>query len=59
MGDNLVLYHQVLEEYRNENQNTLDRLNAAINEKRYEDAKQIVHKVKSSSEVSARNHYKR
>lgn len=49
MGDNLVLYHQVLEEYRNENQNTLDRLNAAINEKRYEDAKQIVHKVKSSS----------
>jgi two-component system sensor histidine kinase/response regulator len=49
MGGNLDLYHQVLEEYRNENQDTLDRLAAAVSEKRYADAVQIVHKVKSSS----------
>ncbi len=49
MGGNLDLYHQVLEEYRNENQDTLDRLAAAVGEKRYADAVQIVHKVKSSS----------
>ena len=49
MGDNLDLYHQVLEEYRNENQDTLDKLEAAVSEKRYADAGQIVHKVKSSS----------
>ena len=48
-GGNLDLYHQVLEEYRNENQDTLDRLAAAVGEKRYADAVQIVHKVKSSS----------
>ncbi|NLY75420.1 MAG: transporter substrate-binding domain-containing protein [Firmicutes bacterium] len=56
MGDNLDLYHRVLEEYRNENQDTLDRLEAAIREKRYADAAQIVHKVKSSSgSISAKS----
>jgi len=49
MGDNLELYHQVLTEYRNENQDTLDKLESAIREKRYDDAAQIVHKVKGSS----------
>lgn len=49
MGENLELYHQVLNEYRNENQDTLDRLAAAIHEKKYAEAAQIVHKVKSSS----------
>jgi len=49
MGNNVELYRQVLDEYRNENQDTLDRLACAIREKRYEDAAQIVHKVKSSS----------
>ncbi len=49
MGGNEELYHQVLNEYRNENQATLDKLEAAVYEKRYADAAQIVHKVKSSS----------
>ncbi len=49
MGGNLELYHRVLEEYRKENKDTLERLEAAIDEKRYEDAIQIVHKVKGSS----------
>lgn len=49
MGGNLDLYHQVLQEYRSENQDTLDRLEAAVRGKRYADAAQIVHKVKGSS----------
>jgi two-component system sensor histidine kinase/response regulator len=49
MGDNKDLYLQVLREYRRENQDTLDRFKAAVREKRYADATQIVHKVKSSS----------
>ncbi|NLO13002.1 MAG: transporter substrate-binding domain-containing protein [Clostridiales bacterium] len=49
MGGNEALYDQVLIEYRNENQDTLGRLAAAVHEKRYADAAQIVHKVKSSS----------
>jgi len=49
MGGNLELYQKVLEEYRNENEDTLDRLEFAIREKRYDDAAQIAHKVKSSS----------
>jgi two-component system sensor histidine kinase/response regulator len=49
MGDNLELYLQVLEEYRNENQDTLERLETAVREKRYVHAAQIVHKVKGSS----------
>jgi CheY-like chemotaxis protein len=49
MGGSEELYHQVLKEYRKENQDILERLEAAIREKRYADAAQIVHKVKSSS----------
>ncbi|WP_347563309.1 response regulator [Lactonifactor sp. BIOML-A4] len=49
MGGNEELYNQVLIEYRNENQDTLDKLEAAVREKRYAEATQIVHKVKSSS----------
>ncbi len=49
MGDNEELYLQVLKEYRRENQDTLDRLKAAVREKRYADAAQITHKIKGSS----------
>ena len=49
MGGNEELYKQVLIEYRNENQDTLDKLEVALREKRYAEATQIVHKVKSSS----------
>ncbi|NLY43405.1 MAG: transporter substrate-binding domain-containing protein [Clostridiaceae bacterium] len=49
VGDNEELYNKVLKEYYNENQDTLDKLGAAVREKRYADAAQIVHKVKSSS----------
>ncbi|KXL51776.1 signal transduction histidine-protein kinase BarA [Anaerotignum neopropionicum] len=49
MGGNLEVYRQVLNEYYNENQETLEKLSLAVNEMRYADAAQIVHKVKSSS----------
>ena len=49
MGGNLEVYRQVLNEYYNENQETLEKLSLAVNELRYADAAQIVHKVKSSS----------
>jgi len=49
IGDNIDIYNQVLKEYHNENEDTLKRLEAAIDEKRYDDAAQIAHKVKSSS----------
>ena len=49
MGNNSELYHRVLEEYRSENLDTLTKLGAAIREKRFSDAADIVHKVKSSS----------
>ena len=49
MGGSEELYHQVLKEYRKENQDILERLEEAIREKRYADAAEIVHKVKSSS----------
>lgn len=49
MGDNLELYLQVLKKYRDENQDTLERLAAAVRAKRYAEAAQIVHKVKGSS----------
>lgn len=49
MGNNLELYQQVLNEYYNENKNITDKLASAIKEKRYIDASQIVHKIKSSS----------
>jgi two-component system sensor histidine kinase/response regulator len=49
MGGNIDLFHQVLKEYHKENLDTLDKLEAAVYEKRYDEAIQIVHKVKSSS----------
>jgi len=49
MGGNLELYRQVLNEYASENKDIVDKVRQAINEKRYGDAAQIVHKVKSSS----------
>ena len=49
MGGDMEIYRQVLKEYFNENQNTLDKLYLTVSEKRYADAAQIVHKVKSSS----------
>ena len=49
MGGNKELYSRVLKEYRSENQDTLDRLDKAIREKRYEAAAQIAHKVKGIS----------
>lgn len=49
IGGDLVFYKTVLKEYFNENQNTLNKLEQAVSEKRYADAAQIVHKIKSSS----------
>jgi two-component system sensor histidine kinase/response regulator len=49
MGGNEELYNQVLIEYYHENQNTLDKLEAAVRERQYADAAQIVHKLKGSS----------
>jgi two-component system sensor histidine kinase/response regulator len=49
MGGNEELYRQALHAYYIENRDTPDRLDAAIREKRYVDAIQIVHKLKSSS----------
>lgn len=49
VGGDMELYRQVLNEYFKENQDTLDKLFLAIDEKRYADAAQIVHKVKGSS----------
>ncbi|MDD4688645.1 MAG: transporter substrate-binding domain-containing protein [Eubacteriales bacterium] len=49
IGGDVGIYKKILAEYYNENQDTLDKLAYAIEEKRYADAAQIVHKVKSSS----------
>ncbi|HEY8500395.1 MAG TPA: transporter substrate-binding domain-containing protein, partial [Clostridia bacterium] len=49
MGGNIELYQKALKEYRSENEDTLDRLESAIYEKRYDDAAQIAHKIKGSS----------
>lgn len=49
MGGNAELYQRVLNEYARENRDIVDKLKLAIQEKRYGDAAQIVHKVKSSS----------
>lgn len=43
------LYKKVLEKYLEENLNTLDRLKEKLDDKKYLDAAQIIHKVKSSS----------
>jgi two-component system sensor histidine kinase/response regulator len=49
MGGAAEAYQQVLREYYNENRGTLNRLSLAVDEKRYAEAAQIVHKMKSSS----------
>ncbi len=49
MGGNAELYRQVLREYYHENRDTLDKLAAAVRERKYADAAQIVHKIKGSS----------
>lgn len=49
IGGNEELYLLVLNEFFNENKNTVNELSEAIGEKRYADAAQIVHKVKGSS----------
>ena len=49
IGGDKEIYHQILNEYFNENQDTLEKISQKISEKRYADASQIVHKVKSSS----------
>ena len=49
LGVDQRLYLEILNEYRNENLETADRLALAIKETRYADTAGIVHKVKSSS----------
>ena len=49
MGGNADLYDMVLKEYYNENKETSLILSRAIEKKNYEEAAQIVHKLKSSS----------
>jgi signal transduction histidine kinase/DNA-binding response OmpR family regulator len=49
MGGDLEVYRQVLNAYRQENLDMPEMLDKAIEERRYPDAVQIVHKVKSSS----------
>jgi two-component system sensor histidine kinase/response regulator len=49
MGGNADIYQEVLQRYYTENQDTLDKLSRAMDEKRYADAAQLIHKVKSSS----------
>ncbi len=49
IGNNEVVYQQVLSAYLVENQDVNDKLAEAIKDKRYEAAAEMVHKVKSSS----------
>jgi len=49
MGDNPSLYESVLEAYFNENQEVAENLDFDIKNRRYQEAAQTVHKVKSSS----------
>lgn len=49
LGNNAQLYEMILGEYYKENKNTIESLSLAINEKRYSDAIQIVHKTRSST----------
>ena len=49
MGNNQVLYQSVLEAYFNENQEVTENLTIDIENQRYPQAAQTVHKVKSSS----------
>lgn len=49
IGDNPVLYGMVLREYRKENLDTASRLKLTIESNRYDEARQIIHKLKGSS----------
>lgn len=49
LGGNPQVYRQVLREYIHENKDTSDKLSLLASEKRYIDAAQAVHKVKSST----------
>ncbi|NLO22489.1 MAG: transporter substrate-binding domain-containing protein [Syntrophomonadaceae bacterium] len=49
LGRNGEIYRQVLNEYFKENQETLDKISLAVDQKRYGDAAQVIHKLKSSS----------
>jgi two-component system sensor histidine kinase/response regulator len=49
MGGNADLYQKVLREYFHENRETGDKLTLAVQEKRYEEASHLVHKIKGSS----------
>ncbi|MDW7660347.1 MAG: transporter substrate-binding domain-containing protein [Bacillota bacterium] len=49
LGQNEVLYEMVLKEYYNENKDVVVALDSALDEGDYEEAKQIVHKVKGTS----------
>lgn len=44
-----MLYKELLNEYYKENRDVSNQLSLAVNEKRYDDAVQIVHKMKGSS----------
>lgn len=59
LGNNQQIYNLVIKEYYKENQNTEEKLSIAISEKRYDDAAQIIHKIKSSSaNIGATSLYK-
>jgi len=59
LGNNQQIYNLVIKEYYKENQNTKEKLSIAISEKRYDDAAQIIHKIKSSSSnIGATSLYK-
>lgn len=49
IGGDIEVYRQILKAYLEENRETVEKLSLVINEKRYADAAQIVHKVKGSS----------
>lgn len=49
LGNDEKLYDAVLKEYLNENKGTPTALELAISEKRYSDAAEIIHKIKSST----------
>lgn len=59
LGNNPEIYKMVLHQYWVENQKTGQNLELAVSEKRYEDARQIVHKIKGSTgSIGAEELYK-
>ncbi|MDP2843742.1 MAG: Hpt domain-containing protein, partial [Acetobacterium sp.] len=49
MGNNQSLYESVLKAYLGENQEVIENLELAIKARHYQEAAQVIHKVKSSS----------